>query len=485
LRTKITFANLTDVGLVRQHNEDRAIVCHPGDELGSVLGYLIALADGMGGHASGEIAAGMAVRELAHQFYCQEENAEDTGAILLRIFQAVNDVIYREAQKNPKQIDMGTTLVCAVIKDDHLWVANVGDSRAYLIRGGDVFRLTRDHSWVEEKGLNESEAQATPFKNVVTRGVGTSPKVEVDVFTEVLLPRDIVLLCSDGLTRHVESQTIARSMRRVKNLRRACASLVQTAKRNGGTDNITVVAAHMIKVKKRKEPHAVKIAFPAHRVASRKVRRSRRNRIVAGVLTLISIVAIYLGFVRSNWWMNELVKDPAVKTTTERNTGEKDLRSSAMSTFEVKESKAQIAERIRDPASLQSKEPGFARDTSDHNESLDTTQSAKSTKSNVGVQSRRPSSLLAKIKQPNATIPSDLPRSPQAQTKNSKMSLSEREKRTSGNVQGVIKRASPSQSIDSFRSGSTGRSGKIAPLPGQGNLHRHDSTRSAQKDSVK
>ena len=292
VKTKIAFANLTDAGLVRQHNEDRAIVCDPGEELGSKMGYLIALADGMGGHAAGEVAAALALRELVNRYYSFEGELEP-DRILKAVIAEVNAEVYEAAQTRPDLNTMGTTLVCAVMKDNWLWIANVGDSRAYLIRGGIALRLTKDHSWAEEQGLTVDEAKRTPFRSAITRSIGTSPTVEVDVFSEVLQPRDVVLLCSDGLTKHVPDTVIGKQVAHSHELRKACLSLVQAAKEEGGTDNITVVAARMMRVRKGPDRFTVARAFPTEMVQAQSV-ISHRRRTVLITSSVVSVCALFL-----------------------------------------------------------------------------------------------------------------------------------------------------------------------------------------------
>lgn len=294
MKTKITFANITDVGLVREQNEDRAIVCNPGDELASQLGYLIALADGMGGHEAGEVAAQIALKELADRFYSCSDKTEQPEHTLTRVIQQVNAAVYEAARKRSMSGNMGTTLVCAVIKDNWLWVANVGDSRAYLVRKGTALQLTRDHSWAAERGFSAEEAKRTPFRSAITRAIGILPTVEVDVFTELLLPRDVVLLCSDGLTKHLEDRLIGKELARSRELRKGCINLVRRAKRGGGTDNITVVAARMINVRKRPGQFTVARAFPQS--SDRLKRRLSLHRRIALVgSAVVGLSALVIG----------------------------------------------------------------------------------------------------------------------------------------------------------------------------------------------
>ena len=297
LKTRITFANVTDVGLVRRQNEDRAIVCEPGEDLASKMGYLIALADGMGGHAAGEIAADLALRELVQRYY-SFEGVADPKTILRTVVGEVNAEVFDQAQAQPELNTMGTTLVCAVMKDDLVWIANVGDSRAYLIRRGIAIRLTKDHSWEEEHGLGKEEAKRSPFRGVITRAIGKSATVEVDVFSDRLQPGDVLLLCSDGLTKHVPDAIIGKQVSHIRDLRKACFSLIRAAKKQGGTDNITVVAAALTRLRKRPDRIAVSRAFPneMNRAQKALARRRRAEAILGGLVTLVVLFFGLWGF---------------------------------------------------------------------------------------------------------------------------------------------------------------------------------------------
>lgn len=297
VRTKILFANVTDVGLARRQNEDRAVVCEPGEDLALKMGYLIALADGMGGHAAGEVAADLALRELIQRYYSFEGGA-DPKTILRTVIGEVNSEVFDQAQARSELNTMGTTLVCAVLKDDLVWIANVGDSRAYLIRGGIALRLTKDHSWEEEQGLGKEEAKRSPFRGVITRAIGKSATVEVDVFSDRLQPGDVLLLCSDGLTKHVPDATIGKQVSHIRDLRKACFSLIRAAKQQGGTDNITVVAAALTRVRKRTDRIAVSRAFPNEMIRAQKAltRRRRNEAIVSGLVTSVVLFFGLWGF---------------------------------------------------------------------------------------------------------------------------------------------------------------------------------------------
>ncbi len=245
----IRYAARTDLGMRRAHNEDGFGIL---EDNGLVL-----VADGMGGHAAGEIASSLAIEEVS-TFYrraCTEpelelpfettpqltltENRLVCGLALanLRIFEASSD-------RNRK--GMGTTLVAAAIVGDTISIAHVGDSRAYRIRDGEITRLTRDHSLLEQfKEINPTmtreEENNFPHKNVITRALGLSEAVEIDIRTHDLRDGDRYLLCSDGLSGHLPDEEMLEVGKDADDLPELAAELVARANRAGGNDNITVI----------------------------------------------------------------------------------------------------------------------------------------------------------------------------------------------------------------------------------------------------
>lgn len=237
---KITASGTTHVGLRREANEDHFLV---DPERG-----LFAVADGMGGHAAGEVASRLAIETLATALSpgMAPEEAIPREQILTDGFQAANRRIGEEIRVREDLRGMGTTLVAAHYLGDHLVVAHVGDSRAYLIRKSKIVRLTRDHSWVNDQVqlgiLSEEEAQRHPFRNVITRALGSNGPMPVDTVTITPEDGDEVLLCSDGLNGMVSDQVILeRTVTEGDNLEAATRSLVDAANQAGGEDNITVV----------------------------------------------------------------------------------------------------------------------------------------------------------------------------------------------------------------------------------------------------
>src|SRR5688572_13393498 len=190
----------SDLGRQRQGNEDNLFVRAP----------LFVVADGMGGAQAGEVASELAVK----QFEGGLPDGRDPSAALVELIQAANARIHDEARADAQRAGMGTTLTAAYVHDDSVVVAHVGDSRCYLLREGDLIRLTRDHSLVGElvaRGkLTEAQAEAHPQRSVITRALGPEPTVQVDVDVYPARPGDLFLVCSDGLTSMVPEAQVKR-----------------------------------------------------------------------------------------------------------------------------------------------------------------------------------------------------------------------------------------------------------------------------------
>jgi PPM family protein phosphatase len=229
----------TDVGLYRQNNEDAFLVV---EGLG-----LYVLADGMGGHASGEVASQLAT-EATQRFLTE---ALSTGQVardpelLARSLEVANEVVFREAGKNEAYRGMGTTIVALLRDADHILVAHVGDSRCYRLRQGRLEQLTEDHSlrnfYIKEYGYTAEEAAQAADSNVILRAVGLRESTVVDVSRHPLEPEDRFLLCSDGLSDYVDEAQILGILAEVRSLEEACAALISLANSAGGFDNTTVL----------------------------------------------------------------------------------------------------------------------------------------------------------------------------------------------------------------------------------------------------
>jgi len=236
---------ISDIGLSRANNEDVWA------ELPDIRFY--ALADGMGGHQAGEVAAKEAVLELCDiidALFTQDPkpSAEKISQILKQAFVDANHWVRSLAQQHPELAGMGSTLCCFCVLKETLIYAHVGDSRIYRFRTV-LTRLTEDHSLRQELlstgDLDEEEAAAFPFKNVITRAIGTNPLIEPHIATTPVQLGDIYFLCSDGLTDYVSDDEIEAILKKHSSIKEASIELVETAKNAGGNDNITIV---MIKI---------------------------------------------------------------------------------------------------------------------------------------------------------------------------------------------------------------------------------------------
>jgi serine/threonine protein phosphatase PrpC len=249
---RVTWAGATNVGMKRTLNED-AFLMLPEESL-------FCVADGMGGHSSGEVASKIAVEEMAEFFRVTGRDEEATWPYredparsydenrLITGVKLANLRIHERGQSDAKLRNMGTTLVAAYFlrNGGELLVGHVGDSRVYHWRRGTLRQVTEDHSllndYIKTKQLTPEEIQAFPHKNVIVRALGMRPHVEVDLFREKLEPDDVVLLCCDGVTNMVTDAALAEIIRaHPGDLQRACDAIVAAANGAGGVDNITCV----------------------------------------------------------------------------------------------------------------------------------------------------------------------------------------------------------------------------------------------------
>jgi PPM family protein phosphatase len=255
VRVRIASGGVTNAGRVRTNNEDNYKMVDPLN--------LYVLSDGMGGEAHGEIASAMAVETVVKHCIDIETNpaAKVIGAVQAswsartkRLSTAVhlaNSNIFKSAEKNPDQHGMGATLTAVWIDGAKLSIAHVGDSRAYLLRGGTLLQLTRDHSLVAEQVrrgiLTAAEAEESDMQSVLLRALGAQAEIEVDAEEHTLFPRDVLLLCSDGLTRVVTEPEIAGTLQSETDPTQAAEKLVAMANERGGPDNITVLVVRLDK----------------------------------------------------------------------------------------------------------------------------------------------------------------------------------------------------------------------------------------------
>jgi protein phosphatase len=251
----IEVAGKSDVGSVRKNNEDN-------------FGYdtrygIFVVCDGMGGQAAGEVASKMSVDVMleffrqnngnlpgdARKFEGVSERANALGNAIAR----ANAAVYQASHKgNSEHAGMGSTIASVLLRDTFLSVGHVGDSRVYLIRGNQIQQLTNDHSLVMEqvrRGLmTQQEAEHSEIQNIILRALGSEEKVEPDLQDMICQPNDVLLLASDGLTKLVNDKSILEVVRRGSSLERACDQLIETAKKQGGDDNITCLLIRLVEL---------------------------------------------------------------------------------------------------------------------------------------------------------------------------------------------------------------------------------------------
>jgi protein phosphatase len=246
---QIASGGATDLGMVRTNNEDSY-------QMVPAL-QLFVLADGMGGEAHGEVASSLAVETVVKHCLEGQENPSaplageakpglsDKSRRLASAVHLANQKVFASAAAHAEQRGMGATLTAAWIDDVNLSIGHVGDSRVYLLRSGVLQQLTSDHSLVAEQVrrgiLTASEAEASTMQNVLLRALGTQPQVEVDIEQVALFPNDVLLLCSDGLTRMVTEPEIAGALQSEPDPQKAAEKLVRLANEGGGVDNVTAI----------------------------------------------------------------------------------------------------------------------------------------------------------------------------------------------------------------------------------------------------
>lgn len=273
---KLVCAGMTDVGIAREHNEDDFYLSEGREALCIV-------ADGMGGHRSGEVASALAIKAMV-EYYREtllddegeeDEELEDTEAEvdhppaqdsdaiddaeahpltpeqmrLVKAIKTANRAVFAAASSNESYRGMGTTIVSGFFTGHGVYLAHIGDSRAYRFREGELMQRTEDHSLANEYVrmgiLSAEDVEYFPYKNVITRACGLTDEVEVDIHYEDLKPGDLFLFCSDGLSDMVPDAEILEIVQNAEDLELLCRELVERANANGGSDNITVVLARI------------------------------------------------------------------------------------------------------------------------------------------------------------------------------------------------------------------------------------------------
>ena len=247
VKDQYVVSSRTDVGLLRQYNEDSFYVCSIDDDI-TTRGLLLGVADGMGGHNGGDVASQMAVKTVS-EYYSDEMDITDSTSVqevMIRLVQKANSSIYGVSTEDCSLSGMGTTLTSVCVRGEEAFLAHVGDSRAYLYRDGVLTQLTDDHSLVaqavREGILTPEQAARHPQRNIITRALGTKDTIEVDSLVINIQKDDILLLASDGLHGFVTDEKIAELMGRQGDcLDDVTDDLVRAALEKGGPDNVTVV----------------------------------------------------------------------------------------------------------------------------------------------------------------------------------------------------------------------------------------------------
>lgn len=265
--TSASYGSRTDVGQIRPHNEDSLIVKEP----------LFAVADGMGGHEAGEVASEIAIETLvAHA----PENADVRA--LGRAVMAANRAVMRASENGVGKPGMGTTMTAVILEKTKLIVAQVGDSRAYLVHGGRLSQITRDHSlmadMIENGEITEEEARWHPQRSIITRALGSDPDMVPDLFDLNLEEGDRVLICSDGLSGMVYNEELAQILTSHVSPQECADALIEAANTNGGHDNITVIV--------------LDITGEEAKLQEKKRARKARIAVIGFVLAFAAIVAL-------------------------------------------------------------------------------------------------------------------------------------------------------------------------------------------------
>jgi protein phosphatase len=234
---------ISDVGRVRENNQDAYYAS------GDLSFPLYMVADGMGGHNAGEVASVMAMNIIEKSFLESKDelkNEDMVVKLIKKIIEEANTKIYLKSLENEKYKGMGTTITLSYIFNEKICIGHVGDSRAYLIRDKDMLQITEDHSFVNELlktgSITKEEAKTHPKRNMITRAVGTSSIIEMDLIIKEYNKDDILILCSDGLFNMLKEFEIKDVFMQEKDIQKACDTLATMANNRGGLDNITVLA---------------------------------------------------------------------------------------------------------------------------------------------------------------------------------------------------------------------------------------------------
>lgn len=242
-----SIASLTDIGKVRTVDEDSILAANLsfGVNSKSTQFFLLVVADGMGGHAKGEEASKIALNTISKTVIPKLLSGTPLTELLKVGIQNANQDILDHIDKNPETSGMGTTSVCAIVQGNEVYLANVGDSRAYVISVDEIRRVTKDHSYVQELvdsgEISEKESRKHPKKNVITKAVGIMSSVEPDMMRLTLDPEESLLLCCDGVIAHLDDDDIHKIINDSDDPQNACQKIIDLANERGGSDNISLI----------------------------------------------------------------------------------------------------------------------------------------------------------------------------------------------------------------------------------------------------
>lgn len=231
---------ITDTGKVREHNEDSVTIVNNNNNE-----YLMAVADGMGGHRAGEVASNLAIKHLENEFFALESIGSKTDAVLWikQMVDKINELIIEYSERYPDSKGLGTTLVVAIVTKEYILVGNIGDSSGFAMKENKLYKVTHDHTLVnllaEAGKLTEQEAMNHPKKNILMKALGALEDIDIDVF-DVDMSVDKILLCSDGLTNLVTIDQIEKILNSDLNYEDQIIRLVKKANNRGGIDNISI-----------------------------------------------------------------------------------------------------------------------------------------------------------------------------------------------------------------------------------------------------
>lgn len=257
IEVRVHIGARTDLGRVRENNEDKYEFYVPEDpEILALKGSLYAVADGMGGHSAGQIASEVALKTAIEYYYSDESPLIEES--LRAALKQANGMVFDLSRSIPDRQGMGTTSTILVIRGDEAYIAQVGDSRCYRVRGSKIEQISEDHSWVNEQvklgALTHDQAMMSPFKNIITRSIGNAPNVDVDIFSIQIEEGDIFILCSDGLSNEVTDNEIRDAVNNNTSPSTAAWNLVDKALEHGGRDNTTILIAAVRELIKDKVP---------------------------------------------------------------------------------------------------------------------------------------------------------------------------------------------------------------------------------------